>query len=234
MTVHRERAKRLLIAPVLLLATVVAIVIAVPSLTGRVADPSAEVADLLPVVTLEDDCRRGLEPEADTDTAPVLTSERRITSTVVVACPARFDDLLVTYTGELIGDLLHRNGGAWVLVNDDAYALAVGPLPSHAQHRGTNSGLTVWLPDSLLGQVTGLGRPGQRGDIVQLSGRLQRTDPDDGGGLTLRASDLTILRPAETIHAPIDIPQALLAAVSILTSAALWTLRRRDAQRAHR
>ena len=39
--------------------------------------------------------------------------------------------------------------GAWVLVNDDAYALDVGPLQGHSQFRGGNSGLSVWLPAPL-------------------------------------------------------------------------------------
>jgi hypothetical protein len=67
----------------------------------------------------------------------------------VTSCPAAYDGHRVTYVGELVGDLLRREGGAWVLVNDDDYALRVGPLPAHPELRGTNSGLSVWLPDPL-------------------------------------------------------------------------------------
>jgi hypothetical protein len=222
-TGHRP-AKRLLIAPVLLLAGVLALVTWVPSLTARPVG-GVEVGPLLPVVPLEEDCQRGIDAAADVE--PIVTDQLRVTAAVVVSCPTRFDGAVVTYVGELVGDLLRRDGGAWVLVNDDDYALAVGPLPTHRDHRGTNSGLSVWLPDEHLDQITGLGRPGQRGDLVQIEGHIERTDPDDGGGLTLRASDLQVLRPSERFDAPLDVPQAVLAVSALVVSAILWIVRRR-------
>jgi hypothetical protein len=90
---------------------------------------------------------------------PVETIGRRVTSELVVSCPTRFDGHQVTYVGEAVGDLLVRDGGAWVLVKGDDYALEVGPLPGHRDRRGTNAGLSVWLPNPLSERLTGLGRP---------------------------------------------------------------------------
>jgi hypothetical protein len=220
----RRPAKRLLIAPVLLLASVLALVTWVPSVTDRPVR-SAEVGPLLPVVPLEEACQRGID--TDIDQEPLVTDQLRVSAAAVVSCPTRFDGEIVTYVGELVGDLLHRDGGAWVLVNDDDYALAVGPLPAQRDHRGTNSGLSVWLPDEHLDRVTGLGRPGQRGDVVQIEGHITRTDPDDGGGLTLRANDLEVLQPSERFADPLDVPQAVLAVTAFAISVILWVLRRR-------
>lgn len=219
----RRPAKRLLIAPVLLLAGVLALVTWVPSLTDRPVR-STEVGPLLPVLASEENCHRGIDTDVDVE---LVTDQRRVTAAAVVSCPTRFDGEIVTYVGELVGDLLHRDGGAWVLVNDDDFALAVGPLPTHRDHRGTNSGLSVWLPDEHLDQVTGLGRPGRRGDVVQIEGQVTRTDPDDGGGLTLRANDMQVLQPSERFDDPTDVPQAVLAVTTLGISAILWTLRRR-------
>jgi hypothetical protein len=220
----RRPAKRLLIAPVLLLAGVLALVVWVPSQTERPVR-AAEVGPLLLDVPVEEDCVRGID--ADVELEPIVTDQLRVTSAAVVSCPTRFDGEIVTYVGELVGDLLHRDGGAWVLVNDDDYALAVGPLPTHRDHRGTNSGLSVWLPDEHLDQVTGLGRPGRRGDVVQIEGHIERTDPDDGGGLTLRATEIEVLRPSERFEDPTDLPQLLLAVTALVVSAILWIARRR-------
>ncbi|MBS3940247.1 MAG: hypothetical protein KG028_04725 [Actinobacteria bacterium] len=227
MAPHRQPAKRLLVAPVLLLAGILAVVITVPRVTDRPAAPLEQLAGLPDVVDADDrQCRRernGSEPAA----SPMPVTGARVTSAMMVACPAAFDGRRVRYAGELVGDLLHRDGGAWVLVNDDDYALRYGPLPAHREYRGTNSGLSVWLPTDLLDDITGLGRPNQRGDLVVLDGHVRRTDPDDGGGLSLRADTLQIIRPAQPLTEPLDRPQAILAAASLLAAGVLWTRRER-------
>lgn len=223
----RRPAKRLLIAPALILATVLAVVILTRSGAEPAADDALRVTGLGPTFTAElQDCRRDRPgtPEAD---APRPINGRRITSGQVMECPAAFDGRRVSYAGEVIGDLLHRDGGAWVLVNDDDYALAVGPLPGHQVHRGTNSGLTVWLPSDLTDRITGLGQPNQRGDIVHIEGHILRTDPDDGGGLTLRADRLEVLEPSQQVNEPLHLPQAILALTSLVAAIVLATVRRR-------
>ena len=226
---ERRRAKRLLVLPGLLLAGIIAAVVTVPTLTEREPHVPEPLGGLLPLIASdEEECRRDTETgDAPEEREPIVAGEGRVSSAMILACPVRFDGLRVSYTGELVGDLLHRDGGAWVMVNDDDYAITYGPLPTHREYQGTNSGLSVWLPDDLLDEVTGLGRPDQRGDVVQLEGAVLRTDPDDGGGLTLRADRIEVLRPAEGLAEPFDRPRAALAAVSVLSGAALWALRRR-------
>lgn len=224
----RRPAKRLLIAPALILVAVLASVILTRSGAEAPADDAFRIPGLGPTISAEhQDCRRDLPgtPPAD---APLPTTRGRITSSQVVDCPEAFDGRRVSYTGEVIGDLLQREGGAWVLVNDDDYALAVGPLPGHQVHRGTNSGLTVWLPSELADRITGLGRPNQRGDIIHIQGHIRRTDPDDGGGLTLRADSLEVLEPAQRVNEPLHRPQAVLALTSLTAAIALATVRRRS------
>lgn len=228
---HRRPAKRLLVLPSAVVLAILGMVIVTPTRTDRPPDAGLEVSEVVAPLAVDGAvCQRdGDAPDLDRD--PLPAGDGRVTSEMVLACPTIFDGLVVTYVGELVGDLLPREGGAWVLVNDDEYALRLGPLPSHREHAGTNAGLSVWLPDDLLGAVTGLGRPGVRGDVVELAGHIERTDPQDGGGLTLRATALTILRPSEPVAEPLDRPQALLAVASVLAGAVAWTLRRRAARR---
>ncbi|MEY3019057.1 MAG: hypothetical protein RLZZ272_41 [Actinomycetota bacterium] len=170
---------------------------------------------------------RGPEPvDARTDLVPVVPPGARVGSSTVLRCPAAFDGLEVTFVGEVVGDVLPRRGGAWVLVNDDAYALTTGPLPGHRTFAGSNSGLAVWLPDPLVDGLSEPGRPGRRGDVVVVTGRIVRVDPDDSGGLTLRAETVRIAAPGTDVATPLDVPLVLLALV-LLALAGAVRLRRR-------
>lgn len=220
----RRRLLRLTVLPILLVTGVLATVVVVGEQAPRRAVAPMELA-LPPLVELDPaGCARDHDGTTGAGPAPV-TVGRRVTSALVVSCPTRFDGRRVTYIGEAVGDLLVREGGAWLLVNDDDYALEVGPLAGHRDHRGTNGGLSVWLPDPLPDQLTGLGRPGVWGDIVEVTGVIRRTDPADGGGLTLRAEGLTIRQPAQEVDEPLHRPQLLLAVLAVLAGAGAFVVR---------
>jgi hypothetical protein len=135
----------------------------------------------------------------------------RVESGEVIRCPDAFDGHVVVFIGEVIGDVLLRDGGAWVLMNDDPYALEVGPLDAHGEFRGTNSGLSVWLEGDLVDLVEQPGGSHWRGDVLRLRGVVRRADPADGGGLTLRAFDGRRLAPAVELSRPVNRPQAVAA-----------------------
>lgn len=152
----------------------------------------------------------------------------RVNSVDVIECPDAFDRQSVTYVGEVVGDVLHRRGGAWLLVNDDGYALRTGPLQSHDAFDGFNTGLSVWLPDPL--PELEAGGPRQRGTVIEVRGVILRADPADGGGLTLRAldpGDVRVIREAEPIDRPINRGQAVLALVMAALAVGVVAIERR-------
>jgi hypothetical protein len=229
---RRRPAKRLLIVPTILLAGLIGGLETFQNAIAPTVDAShgIDVEAEAPSATDLRTCSRtgeGAEPRE----LPAHPIRGRVTSEQVLACPSDFDGLRVTYVGELVGDLLERQGGAWILVNDDDYALEFGPLPAHGQHRGTNSGLAVWLPTDLIDRVTGLGRPNHRGDLVEIQGRIARTDPDDGGGLTMRADTLRLLAPSAAVDEPFNLPQFWLAVTALLIAAILALARQQDLRR---
>lgn len=205
------------------------------------------VRDTAPEVTLEPIAEAAPDPE-DPD---LVTCERtlpnapetleaiaevdpvgRVTSSEVIDCPDAFDRQVVTYVGEVVGDVLTRRDGAWLLVNDDAYALEVGPLQGHTQFAGSNSGLAVWLPRPL--PELEPGRSDRRGTVVAIDGVVQRTDPRDGGGLTLTALSAeatTVIAESEPIDQPLNQGQAILAGVLTLVALAVLGIERRAARR---
>ena len=193
--------------------------------TKPVHDTQPFVVSDLPPIGIEADpglCRRGSAAETIDTIGTAMAGGGRITSTHVYSCPQAFDGLRVTYVGEAVGELIPRDGGAWVQVNDDDYALEVGPIGRHQEHRGFNPGLAVWLPDGLHEQIEGAGRPGRRGDVILVEGVLRRTDPADGGGTTLRADRLEIVSPTVAVREPVHGLQAVVA--GLLGTAALTVL----------
>lgn len=228
MTRRRSRISDLLLVPILLLVALLAGLTVLRDATVPPPDPGLRVAGLAPPAAEPVRCDLQDEPERLREIAASLEPNGRITSPMVLSCPSAFDGRSVRYVGEVVGETLERDGGAWVLVNDDAYALEVGPLAAHGDHRGLNSGLSVWLRDELLEEVSDLGGPRVRGDVIEVQGVIRRADPADGGGLTLRAERLEVLAPATTVSEPVNVTQAVVAAATLLLGAGLWLLRRRS------
>jgi hypothetical protein len=213
-TRRREPTRRLLVGSVVGLALLVLGIVWLEAQAPQV-DTSDRAITGLPPLASQDvrACTRPAGTELAAEIRVEVPDGGRISSAQVYACPAAYDGLDVTFVGELIGDIITRRGGAWVQVNDDDYALEVGPLLGHREQRGFNTGLSVFLPEELLADVGGVGRAEVRGDIVVLRGRLLRTDPEDGGGTTLRAHELEILAPSQRFAAPFHGLQAAVAAV---------------------
>lgn len=229
---RRGRTRWLLITPLVGLTVIVLGVVALEALAPQVETPDLIVEDLPPLV-LEDGracTRRTDDTTADEIRAQVLPGAR-VSSTQVFRCPAAYDGLEVSYAGEVIGEVLTRDGGAWAQVNDDIYALRVGPLVGHRERDGFNTGLSVWLPDGLHEQVEQVGRPGRRGDVILIRGTLLRTDPDDGAGLTIRAEELEVVAPSVVIEDPLHVPQLIAAIVLALLAVAAITWSRVVARR---
>lgn len=221
---------------ILAVALGVGMVIAVRSV--RLHAPSSdqdfaipEAADVADLETTVERCVRTLPDQPVLPDTDGVREFGRVSSTAVVECPDIFDGQSVIYVGEVVGDILRRDGGAWVLVNDDDYALKVGPAGASGELRGLNSGLSVWLPDPLADELSSPGGPGWRGDVIQVAGTIRRVDPDDGGGLTLRATTMEVVAVAMEVDRPLDAAQLALALGLVAIVAALFVLERRTAER---
>jgi hypothetical protein len=229
---RRQRTRRLLVVVVLGIALILA---ATEALLR--AKPVADVEHLLvedvPPLALPETrtCTRHADDPAAEEIAAEFVPGGRLSSAQIYACPSAFDGFRVTFVGEAIGEVLRRRGGAWVQVNDDDYALDVGPIGAHLEQRGFNSGLSVWLPDGLHERIGGVGRPELRGDVLALEGVLLRADPADGGGITLRADRLEVVAPAVEVPEVLHVLQAIVAAVLAVAALAALVWSRRARQR---
>lgn len=214
--VHRRRGRTrwLLVTPIVGLALIVTGVILLEQ-AGPIRPNESLVIEDLPPFALEEaySCLRQADDPRTAELRDRFPAGGRIASAQIFQCPAAFDDRPVLYIGEVVGEILRRRGGAWVQVNDDAYALESGPLVGHGERTGFNSGLAVWLPDGLHEQIGTVGRSEQRGDIVRVRGTLLRTDPDDGGGITIRAEELEVVAQGVRVEDPLHVPQLVIALI---------------------
>ena len=224
--------------PVLGVVIVLGLLLTVTTLLERSAPrtaSSAQAAEGLtaPLLDAPVRCTRADSTERIEELRSRLRTDGRLTSAIATACPRLLDGRPVIYLGEVVGDVLRRDGGAWLLVNDDDYALAVGPFGAHRERRGFNGGLAVWVPDGLHEQLGEPGRHGRRGDVIRVKGTFLRTDPDDGGGMTVRADTLTVLEPSVPVEEPLNTPLVIAATVgALLATLAWWWARRRARERA--
>lgn len=223
---RRGRTRWLLVTPIVGLTLIVLGVVALEAAAPQV-DTTALVVEDLPPLALEEgrSCTRQTDDAVAAEIRAEILPGARLSSSQVFRCPAAYDGLEVSYAGEVVGEVLPRDGGAWVQVNDDIYALRVGPLVGHRELDGFNTGLSVWLPDGLHERIEHAGRPGRRGDVILIRGTLLRTDPDDGAGLTIRAEELEVVAPSVTIEDPLHVPQLMVAVFLALLAvgALVWS-----------
>jgi hypothetical protein len=118
---------------------------------------------------------------------PVRDAPLPVVSSDLFDCPRLYDGVRVRYTGEVIQAVLRRGDRAWVQLNDDIYALDVGPIAGHRTALGGNSGVAVSIPRDIADDVARVGDGSGRGDVIELTGTFHRADPDDGGGPTIQA-----------------------------------------------
>lgn len=230
---RRGRTRWYLVTPLIGLAIIVAGVVWLESLAPEVDTVDRRVEGVPPLAMPDERaCTRQTGEGVAEELRDAFPQAGRIASTQVHLCPRAFDGLTVTYVGEVIGEVLPRRGGAWVQVNDDIYALEVGPLVGHREQDGFNTGMSVWLPDGLHQQIEAAGRPGRRGDVILVRGTLHQADPDDGGGITVRAEELEVLAETIEIDDPLHVPQLIVAIVLAIAALATVAWSRRTARRA--
>jgi len=126
---------------------------------------------------------------------------RVVTSTDLIENAASLDGDTVTYSGEVIGDILSRGDYAWINVSD-----------------GTNS-IGIYIPDSEAKKIEYVGRYRVTGDTVSITGTFHRACAEHGGDLDIHATAVEII---EKGHSEEDNPStSLLVTSGILTLCAL-------------
>lgn len=153
-----------------------------------------------------------------------------VTSAELIACPRVYDGVRVAYEGEAVRAVLRRGDRAWVQLNDDAYAGALGPLPGHLVPAGVNSGIPVLLPAGAADLITVLGDPRHKGDRLLVEGTFRRAHPADAGGPAIDVATAAVVAQGGPVPRSVG-PARIAAAVLLSMAAVAMTLLARSAPR---
>lgn len=150
--------------------------------------------------------------------APPRGATIAVSSAQLIECPTVYDGRTVLYTGEVVRAVLARGERAWVQLNDDPYALDIGPLPAHRVPAGLNSGMAVSIPSAAAERITTVGDARARGDRLRVEGTFLRTDPADAGGPTIQAHRVDVIAPGEPLRQRFSV-ERLVVAITLATAA---------------
>jgi hypothetical protein len=152
-----------------------------------------------------------------------------VSSRNVYDCPQNYDGHRVRYRGEVVGALLWREIGVWVQLNDDVYAGAFGPLPTHRDFRGRNSGVGVLLLPDHAALIDRVGGPQTHGDVIEVEGVFNRVDPT-GEVAVIRADTARMVSEGGPYSDPPLGDRRVVAIVAVLLAGVVVAAERKVAQ----
>lgn len=93
-------------------------------------------------------------------------------STELINQAKQYDNKIVIFEGEVIGDIMKRGENSWINVNDG------------------NNAIGIWISTALTKGITHTGSYASRGDSVEITGIFHRACPEHGGDLDIHAQAL--------------------------------------------
>jgi len=130
-----------------------------------------------------------------------------ISSSELINNAKLYDGKLVTYEGEVIGDIMVRGEYAWVNVNDGQNAIG------------------VWIEKSLTRDILYTGSYKSKGDWIEITGIFQRACPAHGGDLDLHAQGIRKIRPGRAVLEKLNLTKRNLVLVLLGVLCLVWILR---------
>ncbi|MBU4141103.1 MAG: DNA-binding protein [Candidatus Omnitrophica bacterium] len=98
----------------------------------------------------------------------------------------KYDGETVIYKGEVIGDIMVREGFAWLNVRDKSDAIG------------------VFCPKDMAGGIKYKGGYGFTGDTVSVWGVFHRSCPEHGGDTDIHAEKIIIIQEGQAIYHPLE------------------------------
>jgi len=116
-----------------------------------------------------------------------------ISSTELINNAKHYDDKVVDYRGEVIGDIMIRGQYAWVNINDGQNAIG------------------IWGLKALIKEITHKGSYGFKGDVVEITGKFNRSCPEHGGDLDIHAQSIRRVTAGKQIFESLDLNKIKIA-----------------------
>ena len=137
---------------------------------------------------------------------PVLSFAQSISSSELINNAKQYDGKTVTYSGEVIGDVMLRGNFAWVNINDG------------------NNALGVWMDASLAREIKFTGSYKSLGDSLEVTGVFHRACLEHGGDLDIHAQSLRKLASGKMVNQRLNLDKRNLSLVLLGALLIIWIL----------
>lgn len=111
-----------------------------------------------------------------------FAQSEEVSSTELIENAAYWDKKQITYTGEVIGDILVRGDYAWINISD-----------------GENT-MSCYLSAENTKAIENLGRYGVQGDVVCVQGTFYRASAAHGGDMDIDGSSLKLISKGHVLE----------------------------------
>jgi len=134
-----------------------------------------------------------------------LAEARVVTSTDLIENALVLDGQTVSYTGEVVGDIMKRGDHTWLNLSDGSNAMG------------------VWMETTALGEIAIAGRYGEKGDTVQVTGTFHRACREHGGDLDIHADTLTVVTAGSPVEHDVHWGRLMAAGVFVILDVVILT-----------
>ncbi len=117
---------------------------------------------------------------------PQAVFSQVLSSNELITRAKQYDGKLISYCGEVIGDVMKRGEFAWVNINDGDNAIG------------------VWMNAALTKEINFTGTYKSRGDTLEITGIFHRACLEHGGDLDIHAQTLRKLAGGKFVNHKLD------------------------------
>lgn len=116
-----------------------------------------------------------------------------------------YDGKEVSYTGEVIGNVMKRGNYAWINVFDGSNAIG------------------IWIPYTESKKIETTGSYNYKGDTIKVSGIFNRACSEHGGEFDIHSNEIEIMKKGSIIFRPVSTGKKYITiALSLVASLFTW------------
>ncbi len=138
---------------------------------------------------------------------PFYCYAQSVSSTELINNARLYDGKVVTYEGEVIGDIMARGEHAWINVNDGQNAIG------------------IWVDKNLAKDILYTGSHKFKGDWIEVAGIFHRACLEHGGDLDIHAQAIRKVRQGREIIERLNINKRNLVFVLLGVLCLVWILK---------
>lgn len=137
---------------------------------------------------------------------PRVSFTQGLSSNELISHAKQYDGKSVTYSGEVIGDIMSRGKFAWVNLNDGDNAIG------------------VWMGAALAKEINFTGAYRSEGDVLEISGIFHRACLEHGGDLDIHAQTLRKIVSGKIVNHKVDFLKVKLILILLGALFSIWIL----------